>query len=170
MGFFVRIYMRVCKKMVIYLGIKTPQSRKERKYTWQKNTRTSCSRNDRKYTSEKTARISCHNFETDGRPYRIKWSPDTILSCSFFRIFFPSYIFRRAISPSWLLRQQYLIRYRNFHHFLALWWARNNFGVIFSFVYTVSALFTFHILVAHGGPSGYIQNFIFASVFQNSQS
>ena len=39
MGFFVRIYMRVCKKMVIYLGIKTPQSRKERKYTWQKNAR-----------------------------------------------------------------------------------------------------------------------------------
>ena len=36
MGFLVRIYMRVCKKMVIYLGIKTPQSRKERKYTWQK--------------------------------------------------------------------------------------------------------------------------------------
>ena len=32
--FFVRIYMCVCKKMVIYLGIKTPQSRKERKYTW----------------------------------------------------------------------------------------------------------------------------------------
>ena len=27
--------MRVCKKMVIHLGIKTPQSRKERKYTWQ---------------------------------------------------------------------------------------------------------------------------------------
>ena len=36
MGFFVRIYMRVCKKMVIYLGIKTPQSRKERKCTRQK--------------------------------------------------------------------------------------------------------------------------------------
>ena len=36
MNFFVRIYMHVCKKMVIYLGIKTPQSRKERKYTWQK--------------------------------------------------------------------------------------------------------------------------------------
>ena len=35
-GLFVRIYMRVCKKMVIYLGIKTPQSRKERKYMWQK--------------------------------------------------------------------------------------------------------------------------------------
>ena len=34
--FFVRIYMRVCKKMVIYLGIKTLQRRKERKYTWQK--------------------------------------------------------------------------------------------------------------------------------------
>ena len=44
-GFFVRLYMRVCKKMVIYLGVK-------RKYTW-----------------EKTARISCHNFETNGRPY-----------------------------------------------------------------------------------------------------
>ena len=41
-GFFVRIYMRVCKKMFIYLGIK------------------------RKYT----ARISCHNFETNGRPYQ----------------------------------------------------------------------------------------------------
>ena len=27
--------MRICKKMVIYLGMKTPQSRKERKYTWQ---------------------------------------------------------------------------------------------------------------------------------------
>ena len=54
--------MRVCKKMVIYLGIKTPQSRKERKYTWQKNARISCSRNDCKYTWEKTARISCHNL------------------------------------------------------------------------------------------------------------
>ena len=49
MGFFVRIYMRVCKKMVIYLGIK-------RKYTW-----------------EKTASISCHNFETNGRPYVGTW-------------------------------------------------------------------------------------------------
>ena len=68
-AFFVRIYMRVCKKMVIYLGIKTPQSRKERKYTWQKNARISCSRNDCKYTWEETARISYHNFETNGRPY-----------------------------------------------------------------------------------------------------
>ena len=64
MGFFVRIYMRVCKKMVIYLGIK-------RKYTWQKNARISCSRNDCKYTWEKTARTSCHNFETNGRPYSL---------------------------------------------------------------------------------------------------
>ena len=69
MGFFVSIYMRVCKKMVIYLEIKTPQSRKKRKYTWQKNACISCSRNDCKYTWEKTARISCHNFETNGRPY-----------------------------------------------------------------------------------------------------
>ena len=61
------IYMRVCKKMVIYLGIKTPQSRKERKYTWQKNARISCSRNDCKNTWQKAARISCHNFETNGR-------------------------------------------------------------------------------------------------------
>ena len=28
--------------------------------------------------------------------------------------------------------------------------------VIFSFVYTVSALFTFNILVTYGGPRGYI--------------
>ena len=54
-GLFSCAYMRVCKKMVIYLGIKTPQSRKlkERKYAWQKN-----------------ARISCHNFETNGQPHR----------------------------------------------------------------------------------------------------
>ena len=61
MGFFVRIYMRVCKKMVMYLGIKTPQSRKERNYTWQKN-----------------ARISCHNFETNDRPY-ICWPLDLLV-------------------------------------------------------------------------------------------
>ena len=30
--------------------------------------------------------------------------------------------------------------YLGTYHFFALWWARNNFGVIFSFVYTV---FTF---------------------------
>ena len=48
-----------------------PQSRKERKYTWQKNARISCSGNDCKYTWEKTARISCHNFETNGRPYEV---------------------------------------------------------------------------------------------------
>ena len=65
---FLCAYMRVCKKMVIYLGIKTPQSRKERKYTWQKNARISYSRNDCKYTWEKTANISWHNFETNGRP------------------------------------------------------------------------------------------------------
>ena len=29
------------------------------------------------------------------------------------------------------------------------WWTRNNFGVIFSFVYTLFALFTFHVLVAY---------------------
>ena len=68
LGFFVRIYMRVCKKMVTYLGIKTPQGRKERKYMWQKNTCIWCSRNDCKYTWEKTARISCPNLETNGRP------------------------------------------------------------------------------------------------------
>ena len=58
-AFFVRKKICVCQKMVIYLGIKTPQSRKERKYSWQKNARISCSRNDCKYTWEKTARISC---------------------------------------------------------------------------------------------------------------
>ena len=35
---------------------------------------------------------------------------------------------------------------------LALWWARNNFDLIFSFVYMVFALFTFLVLVAYGGP------------------
>ena len=64
MGFFVRIYMRVCKKMVIYLRIK-------RKYTWQKNARISSSRDDCKYTWEKNhICISCHNFKTNGRPYK----------------------------------------------------------------------------------------------------
>ena len=70
-GFFVRIYMRVCKKLVIYLAIKTPQSRKERKYTWQKKGRISCSRNDCKYTWEKShvyrviilKQIADHNLE-----------------------------------------------------------------------------------------------------------
>ena len=38
----------------------------------------------------------------------------------------------------------------------------HNFGVIFSFVYTVSALLTFHVLVAYGGC---IQNFIFCKRF-----
>ena len=40
----------VIEKMVIYFGIKTPQNRKEPKYTWQKNARISCSRNDCKFT------------------------------------------------------------------------------------------------------------------------
>ena len=70
-AFFVGTYMRVCKKMVINMGIKTPQSRKERKYMWQQNARISSSWNDCKYTWEKTARISCLNFETNGRPYKI---------------------------------------------------------------------------------------------------
>ena len=46
--------------MVIYLGIKTPQSGKERKYKWQKNARISCTRNGCKYTWEKTARIGVY--------------------------------------------------------------------------------------------------------------
>ena len=57
--------MRVCKKMVIYLGMKTPQSRKERRlYVAKKRTYIVCSRSDYK----KTARISRHNFETNARP------------------------------------------------------------------------------------------------------
>ena len=63
-------YMRVCEKMVIYLGIKTPQ-KKERTQVYvakkKKNARISYSRNDCKYTWEKTARILCHNFETISR-------------------------------------------------------------------------------------------------------
>ena len=57
--------MRVCKKMVIYLGMKIPQSRKERRlYVAKKRTYIVCSRSDYK----KTARISRHNFETNARP------------------------------------------------------------------------------------------------------
>ena len=44
---------------------------------------------------------------------------------------FSFYIFRRTISPFQLFRQQYLFRCRNFPHFFTLWWARNNFGMIF---------------------------------------
>ena len=46
----VRIYMRVWEENGHILRKKNPQSRKDRKYTWQK-----------------TARISYHNFETKGR-------------------------------------------------------------------------------------------------------
>jgi len=78
-------------------------------------------------------------------------------SVACFSGFFSFYIFRRTISPFELFGEQYLFRCRNdFHHFLTLCRARNNFGVIFSFVYTVFALFTFHVLVAYGGPRGYI--------------
>ena len=94
--------------------------------------------------------------------FRIKRSPDAILSCSFFRIFFLVFIFRRTILPLQVFRQQlYLLIYRSFHNFFALWWARNNFGVNFAFVYTDHALFTFHVLVACGGPTGYTKKFIF---------
>ena len=89
MGFFVRIYMRVFKKIVIYLRIK-------RKYTWQKNARISCSRNDCKYTWEKTARISCHNFETNGRLYSLTWrgsNPRKYRGHSSFQVIFASYCF-----------------------------------------------------------------------------
>ena len=61
-AFFVRIYMRVCKKIVIYLGIKTPQSGKERKHTWHKNARIWCSRNDSKYTWEKMKQMADHSI------------------------------------------------------------------------------------------------------------
>ena len=51
-GPFLRKYMHVCNEMVIYLEIKTPQSRKESKYTWQKNAGISCCKNVCKYTWE----------------------------------------------------------------------------------------------------------------------
>ena len=66
---FVRIYMRVCKKMVIYLRIENPtKAGKNASIRGKKNARIPFSRNDCKYTWEKTARISRHNFETNGRP------------------------------------------------------------------------------------------------------
>ena len=45
------------------------------------------------------------------------------------------------------------------------WGTRNNFGVIVSFVYTVFALFTFHILVTHRGPRGFIKKNYFLQAF-----
>ena len=45
--------------------------------------------------------------------------------------------------------------------------ARNNFGVIFSFVYTVFALFTFH--GAYGGPKGLYLKFYFSQAFKFSE-
>ena len=38
--------------------------------------------------------------------------------------------------------------------------------MIFSFVYTVFALFTFHVLVAYGGPEGLNLNFFFRKRFR----
>ena len=74
-----------------------------------------------------------------------------------------------TISPFQLFRQQQLFRCRNFHHFLTFWLARNSFGVIFSFVYTVFALFTFHVLVAYGGLKGLYLKFYFSQAFEFSE-
>ena len=54
--------------MAIYLGIKTPQSKKERKYTWQKTHVYRVAGMIASIRGKKTARTSCHNFETNGRP------------------------------------------------------------------------------------------------------
>ena len=62
-------YMRICEKMVIYLGIKTPQ-RKERTqvYVAKKTHVFRAAGLIASIRGKKTARILCHNFETISRP------------------------------------------------------------------------------------------------------
>ena len=97
-------------------------------------------------------------------------SRDAILSCMFFRIFFPFIFFDGKFrlfiysdSNSYLDTEISIISLR--FGVLEITLMGSCFGVIFSFVYTVFALFTFHVLVAYGGPEGLYLIFFFASVY-----
>ena len=86
-------------------------------------------------------------------------STDAILSCLFFRIFFPFIFFDGKFrlfiysdSNSYLDTEISIISLRL--GVLEITLMGSCFGVIFSFVYTVFALFTFQVLVAYGGPEG----------------
>ena len=69
--FFVRIYMRVCKKMVIYFGIKTPRSKKERKYTYTIHVRVFLPAGMIASVHGKKPHVyRVIIFETNGRPYQ----------------------------------------------------------------------------------------------------
>ena len=57
-----RIDMRVCNKVVIYLGINYASIRDKKTQVYRVAGMIASIR------GEKTARISCHNFETNGRP------------------------------------------------------------------------------------------------------
>ena len=87
--------------------------------------------------------------------------PSTILACSYYptRVSvarFSGFFFLFSFSKdNFVFLAFQIFRYRDIHHFFALWWARNNIGVIFSFVYMGFAFFTFHVLVAYDGPRGY---------------
>ena len=83
-----------------------------------------------------------------------------------FQDLFSFYIFRRPISLfSFSDSNTYLDTELSIISF-ALWWARNNVGVIFSFLYTAFVLFTSHVLVAYGCPRGYIFKFYFSQAFK----
>ena len=99
-------------------------------------------------------------------------STDAIHSCLFFRIFFPFIFFDGKFrlfiysdSNSYLDTEISIISLR--FGVLEITLMGSSFGVIFSFVYTVFALFTFQVLVAlYGGPEGlYLIFFFFASVY-----
>ena len=102
-------------------------------------------------------------------------SRDAILSCLFFRIFFPFIFFDGKFrlfiysdSNSYLDTEISIISLR--FGVLEITLMGSCFGVIFSFVYTVFALFTFHVLVAYRGPEGlyFIYFFFFRKrLYQN---
>ena len=97
-------------------------------------------------------------------------STDAILSCLFFRIFFPFIFFDGKFrlfiysdSNSYLDTEISIISLR--FGVLEITLMGSCFGVIFSFVYTVFALFTFQVLVAYGGPEGLYLIFFFSQAF-----
>ena len=100
-------------------------------------------------------------------------SRDAILSCLFFRIFFPFIFFDGKFrlfiysdSNSYLDTEISIVSLR--FGVLEITLMGSCFGVIFSFVYTVFALFTFHVLVAYGGPEGLYLIFFFRKrLYQN---
>ena len=72
--------------------------------------------------------------------------------------------FGRTISLFQLFRQHYLFRCRNFHHFLTLWLAGNDFGLIFSLCTPFSLCLHFTFLSLTVAPGAIFKISFFASV------